>query len=309
MPRSTGISTKQPHVGPNRSRIGSSAGQVVAGVAREDQVAGQRPGPPAPRVHLGGVQELARRASTNAFVRSAARRRGLGVLQRLARDATSGSKVSSATPSEPSFAYAGSVFVTSADSGPSVGADHQRRRGARRSPAARTWRPASCSVSFTSSASACGLLGGEVAADAAVDDAPAVRGGEVDPVGEVAVAELHAAADRLDDPAAGMLLARVVAEDREHGDVGLGRDPLAHRDDDPGAAAPRPARRGPASRAASSGVRPSSSGIGSSPSPSRHTYRSRFIDGAFTGTSRSGRTPRGRGSRRRRARRRSRGGP
>ena len=55
-------------------------------------------------------------------------------------------------------------------------------------------------------------------------------------------------------------------------DVGLGRDAVPDGDDDPRAT--RGGQRVEAGvGAASSGVRPSSSGMGSSPSPSRHTYR------------------------------------
>ena len=86
------------------------------------------------------------------------------------------------------------MFVTSAESGPVVGADHERRRGARPSPSDVNVAPGRTSFSLTSWASAARLVGREVAADAAVDDLRPVARGEVHPVGEVAVAEVHVGA-------------------------------------------------------------------------------------------------------------------
>ena len=81
-----------------------------------------------------------------------------------------------------------------------------------------------------------GFVGRQVPSHPAVDDPGPVRGGEVHPVGEVAVAEVHAGAHRLDDAAARMLASRVVAQDGEHGDVRLGSDARADGDDGPGPA-------------------------------------------------------------------------
>src|SRR5205807_1258499 len=77
----------------------------------------------------------------------------------------------------------------------------------------------------------CGFFAREVTADAAIDDrAPVLRNrGEVDPVREIAVAHFHPGAQCFHRPAPGVVHARVVAEDREHRDVGLRRDPFAHR--------------------------------------------------------------------------------
>ena len=73
------------------------------------------------------------------------------------------------------------------------------------------------------------LLARKVAAHPPVEDLGPVGGREVHPVREVAVAKVHPAPDRLDDAASRMLLPGVVAEDREHRDVGLGRDPRSRR--------------------------------------------------------------------------------
>ena len=75
-------------------------------------------------------------------------------------------------------------------------------------------------------------------------------------------------------PLPGVLLVRVVAQDPEDADVRLRRDPGSDGEDGPGPALRARARRGCGVSAASSGVRRSSAGIGSSPSPSRQTYRS-----------------------------------
>ena len=64
-------------------------------------------------------------------------------------------------------------------------------------------------------------------------------GREVDPVGEVAVAERHPDPHRFEHAATRMLLLRVVPEDAEHADVGLGSDAGADRD---GRAGPPPFR-------------------------------------------------------------------
>src|SRR5207245_2189495 len=75
----------------------------------------------------------------------------------------------------------------------------------------------------------CGFFARQIAPDTTVDDRHAVFGNrcEVDAVREVAVSHLHACPQRFHRTAAGVIHARVVAEDREHGDVGLRRDPLA----------------------------------------------------------------------------------
>src|ERR671919_848373 len=77
------------------------------------------------------------------------------------------------------------------------------------------------------------VLGGEVSADPAVEDAVLFGRGEVHSVRQVAVGERHPGADRLEDATSRMLLTRVVAEDGEDGDVGLGGDPLPHGVDEP----------------------------------------------------------------------------
>ena len=104
------------------------------------------------------------------------------------------------------------MLVTSADSGPS---------SARITSAPRCSTVASRSNVALGSFSVlvhlvgqrCGLLGREVAAHPPVDDLGQSAGGEVDAVREVAVANVHARADGLEDAAARVLLARVVAED------------------------------------------------------------------------------------------------
>ena len=78
-----------------------------------------------------------------------------------------------------------------------------------------------------------GLLRSQIAAHPAIDDRPAValllHGCEVDAVREVPVCDLQSGADRLDRPPSSVMFVRVVAEDREDGDVGLRSDALANR--------------------------------------------------------------------------------
>ena len=85
---------------------------------------------------------------------------------------------------------------------------------------------------FTASARARPFVRRQVAAGPAVDDdAVLVDGREVRPPREIAVVHLEADTEGLEGAAAGVLRVRVVAEDREHRDVGLRSDALAHGDD------------------------------------------------------------------------------
>ena len=207
--------------------------------------------------------------STKAFVRSAARW-AASESSSASAVTTTGSKVSSATPRCPSRRYAGSVLLTLADSGvPSVGADHE---GAsvfdRRSEVERRARQIQVLVHAVGQRP--GLVRRQVAPDPAIHDRGSIAGGEVDAVREVAVAHVHADAEGFEDAARRVLVLRRVPQDPEHADVGFGRDPSPTV-----ITVPVRPRRASASRfgvsAASSGVRPSNSGIGSSPSPSRQT--------------------------------------
>ena len=70
---------------------------------------------------------------------------------------------------------------------------------------------------------------GQVPTHPPVHDLRPVGGREVDAIREVPVVEVHPDAERLEDATARVLFARVVPEDAEHADVGLGRDPRARR--------------------------------------------------------------------------------
>src|SRR6266511_4165940 len=78
-----------------------------------------------------------------------------------------------------------------------------------------------------------GILAGEVPADPPIDDLPVLLGGEVHPIGEVPIPEVHTGAQRFQRPPARVLLARVVPEDGEHGDVRLRGHVLADGVDQP----------------------------------------------------------------------------
>ena len=282
---------------------------MVAAVAGEDQVAGELALGAAASVHLRRVQHPG--GALDEGVREVGRARGFGRaverlrgrhawLERLERDAHA-----------PLAAVRG-VGVRDLGREPSVvGPDHERpsvldggpeREGGPRQPQVR--------VHLVGEPRR--LLRRQVPADAAVLDLGPAPAGEVDPIGEVAVAEVHADPGRLEHPATGMLLVGVVAEDPEHADVRLRRDPGADGDDGAG---PAPARQGVEVRRVGRLERRTPvelrDRVVPEPVEAHEQQLRRHHDRrpAVIPTSRSTRSPPDRGSRRRRAPRRSRGAP
>ena len=242
MPRSTGISTKHPHDTPNRSAIGCRRGRW----SPPSRVRIRLPGsfPASRRRALTSLTSRMRAdPSTNAFVSSAARCGGFGRLEghgrrharleRLERDP----EVSTALVRRVGVGDLGRQRLAV------VGPDHQRAAMLdRRAQVERGPRQLEGCVHLVGERVR--LLAGEVAPDPTVDDLRPVGGGEVDAVREIAVAQVHADAQRLEDPAAGVLLVGVVAQDAEDADVGLGRDARPDGHDRARRAAAARARRG-----------------------------------------------------------------
>ena len=112
------------------------------------------------------------------------------------------------------------------------------------------------------------LLAGDVAGREVDHRAGVVDGDEVAPVRDLVGREVDAHRRRLDRRATGVELDRVVAEDGEVADVAPGREPGRDHLGQADLRASRPGCARWGMRAASSGVRPSSSASGSSAQPS-----------------------------------------
>ncbi len=201
---------------------------MVARVARQDQVAGQLPLCAPASVDLARVEDA--RGSTDELVREL--RGALGrrcLIERLCR----GHQWLERLEGDPEAALPRVRRVGVRDLGGEratvVGSDHERPSMLDRGPEIeRRARQPERSIDLVGKRVR--LLAREVTSHPTIDDLGPVGGREVDPVGEVAVAQIHADAERLEHPSAGMLLGGVVPQDAEHPDVGLRGDAWADRD-------------------------------------------------------------------------------
>ena len=199
---------------------------MVSSVPGQEEIGGQAAFCTAPGVHRGGLQD-GRRSLHEPVGEVGGPPGRLRVIQRLGL----GRAVLERGQRHPHgpLPAIGGVGVRDVGGQRSVGGPYDQRAAVLdRGPELEGGsREAQASVDFAGQGF--GVLTGQVATHPPVDDLPILLCGEVHPVGQLAVPELHPRADGLQHAAAGVFLPRVVPEDGEDGDVGLRGDVRGHR--------------------------------------------------------------------------------